>query len=122
MCSGRPFPRGDRADDGAASEPKKSRRTRFDGRCVCRCRPTPLAIVVGDARRGPCERVRNVSLAQACGEGMNVSLGTYLNLAWTFGIMSLFAVGGANATIPEMHRVAVEVNHWMTDAQFADMF
>ena len=24
--------------------------------------------------------------------------------------------------IPEMHRVAVDVHHWMTDKQFADMF
>lgn len=53
---------------------------------------------------------------------MNPGLGTYFNLLWTFGLMSLLAVGGANATIPEMHRVAVEVNHWLTDAQFADMF
>ena len=53
---------------------------------------------------------------------MNPGLGTYLNLLWTFGLMSLLAVGGANATIPEMQRVAVEVNHWMTNAQFADMF
>ena len=36
--------------------------------------------------------------------------------------MSLFAVGGANAAIPEMHRIAVEVNHWMTDRQFADIY
>ena len=36
--------------------------------------------------------------------------------------MSLFAVGGAVSAIPEMHRVAVDVNHWMTDRQFADMF
>src|SRR5258708_9547130 len=36
--------------------------------------------------------------------------------------MSLFAVGGANAAIPEMHRVAVDVQHWMTDKQFADIF
>ena len=36
--------------------------------------------------------------------------------------MSLFAVGGANAAIPEMHRVAVDVQHWMTDKQFADVF
>ncbi|WP_430642293.1 chromate transporter [Afipia clevelandensis] len=43
-------------------------------------------------------------------------------MAWTFGLMSLLAIGGANSTIPEMHRVAVEVRHWMTDAQFADMF
>jgi chromate transporter len=45
-----------------------------------------------------------------------------LTLAWTFGLMSLFAVGGGNAAIPEMHRVAVEVQHWMTEKQFADAF
>ena len=45
-----------------------------------------------------------------------------LTLAWTFGVMSLFAVGGANAAIPEMHRLAVDVQHWMTDQQFADVF
>jgi chromate transporter len=39
-----------------------------------------------------------------------------------FALLSLFAVGGANAAIPEMHRVAVDVMHWMTDRQFADMF
>jgi chromate transporter len=44
------------------------------------------------------------------------------SLVWTFGLMSLFAVGGANAAIPEMHRIAVEVNHWMTDRQFADIY
>ena len=43
-------------------------------------------------------------------------------LAWTFGLTSLFAVGGGNAAIPEMHRVAVDVQHWMTDRQFADVF
>jgi chromate transporter len=45
-----------------------------------------------------------------------------VTLAWTFGLMSLFAVGGGNAAIPEMHRVAVEVQHWMTEKQFADAF
>lgn len=43
-------------------------------------------------------------------------------LAWTFGLLSLFAVGGANSTIPEIHRIAVDVRHWMTDTQFADVF
>ena len=37
-------------------------------------------------------------------------------------MLSLLAVGGANAAIPEMHRVAVNVMHWMSDKQFADMF
>ncbi len=43
-------------------------------------------------------------------------------LITTFGLMSLFAVGGAAAAVPEMHRIAVEVHHWMTDKQFADAF
>ncbi len=43
-------------------------------------------------------------------------------LIGTFGLMSLFAVGGANAAIPEMHRIAVDVRHWLTDKQFADVF
>jgi chromate transporter len=45
-----------------------------------------------------------------------------LTLAWTFALMSLFAVGGANSAIPEMHRVAVHVQHWLTDKQFADVY
>jgi chromate transporter len=48
------------------------------------------------------------------------------NPLWTlfslFAVLSLMAVGGANAAIPEMHRVAVTVMHWMSDKQFADMF
>jgi chromate transporter len=44
------------------------------------------------------------------------------SLVATIGLMSLFAVGGANAAIPEMQRIAVEVNHWMTDRQFADIY
>ena len=53
---------------------------------------------------------------------MNSPTSTLFTMAWTFGLMSLLAIGGANSTIPEMHRVAVEVRHWMSDAQFADMF
>ena len=52
----------------------------------------------------------------------NSGIGSVLTLAWVFGAMSLFAIGGANSAIPEMHRVAVEAQHWLTDRQFADMF
>ncbi len=45
-----------------------------------------------------------------------------ITLAGYFALLSLFAVGGANAAIPEMHRIAVDVMHWMSDRQFADMF
>ena len=37
-----------------------------------------------------------------------------MTLVWTFGLMLLFAVGGANPAIPEMHRVAVDVQHGMS--------
>jgi chromate transporter len=43
-------------------------------------------------------------------------------LAMHFALLSLFAVGGANAAVPEMHRVAVDLRQWMTDRQFAEMF
>ena len=40
---------------------------------------------------------------------MNSDANPIATLVWTFGLMSLFAVGGANSAIPEMHRVAVEM-------------
>lgn len=53
---------------------------------------------------------------------MNTPGGVLFTLGWTFALMSLLAIGGANSAIPEMHRVAVEVRQWMNDTQFADMF
>ena len=44
------------------------------------------------------------------------------HLFWTFALISLFAIGGANAAIPELHRIAVEAQHWMSDKQFADAY
>ena len=43
-------------------------------------------------------------------------------LAVQFAMLSLLAFGGANAVIPEIHRQAVEVNHWMTDQDFVSLF
>jgi chromate transporter len=48
--------------------------------------------------------------------------GTLLTLAGYFALMSLFAIGGANSAVPEMQRVAVEVQGWMTARQFTDIF
>jgi chromate transporter len=48
--------------------------------------------------------------------------GTLLTLAGQFALMSLFAIGGANSAVPEMHRLAVDVERWMTEQQFTDMF
>lgn len=43
-------------------------------------------------------------------------------LALCFLTVSLLAFGGANAVIPEMHRQAVDVAHWMTDRQFVSLY
>jgi len=53
---------------------------------------------------------------------MNSDANQVATLAVTFALMSLFAVGGANSAIPEMHRVAVDVHHWLTDKQFTDVY
>jgi len=48
--------------------------------------------------------------------------GSLFTLAVFFGVLSLFAIGGGNSAIPEMHRFAVDVQHWLSDRQFADTF
>jgi chromate transporter len=53
---------------------------------------------------------------------MKDEFGTLTTLAGYFALMSLLAIGGANSAVPEMQRVAVEVERWMTDRQFADIF
>jgi chromate transporter len=45
-----------------------------------------------------------------------------VTLAVQFAIMSLLALGGANAVVPEIHRQTVELRGWMDERQFADMF
>lgn len=45
-----------------------------------------------------------------------------VELALQFLVLSLLSFGGANAIIPEIHLRAVEVEHWMTDADFSQMF
>ena len=43
-------------------------------------------------------------------------------LVGNFALLSLLAFGGANAVVPEMHRLAVERHGWMSGAEFADLF
>jgi chromate transporter len=43
-------------------------------------------------------------------------------IAITFASLSLVAVGGAPAVVPEMHRQVVTVLGWMDDATFANLF
>ncbi len=43
------------------------------------------------------------------------------SLAATFSLLSVSAVGGANATLPELHRQMVDVSHFMDDATFTHL-
>ena len=56
------------------------------------------------------------------GAVMNAGSNTLLTLAGYFALLSLFAIGGGNSAVPEMHRFAVDVEHWLSDRQFADSF
>ncbi len=96
-------------------------RHRGSGRGVYRDRRAAAAAGRGIAGGDPAERRHHLCHAPA-GDGMNINQSPIWTLISTFGLMSLFAVGGANAAIPEMHRVAVDVQHWLTDKQFADVY
>jgi chromate transporter len=43
-------------------------------------------------------------------------------IAARFAALSFVAIGGINAILPEIHRVVVDVEGWMTSAEFVDLF
>ena len=96
-----------------------------DRRGPSRCRAGDVRHHRGDAlaalsgARSTCAREHCYRLV---GAAMRDESDTLLALAGYFALMSLFAIGGANSAVPEMYRVAVEIEHWMTGRQFADMF
>src|SRR5689334_19530748 len=44
------------------------------------------------------------------------------SLGWVFALLSLAAVGGGTAILPEMERQVVHQFHWMGDKQFRDIY
>lgn len=44
-----------------------------------------------------------------------------LEIFFEFSLLALVAFGGANALIPELHRVVVENHHWLNDTTFANL-
>ena len=44
------------------------------------------------------------------------------SLAWVFALLSIVAVGGGTAVLPEMERLVVQQFHWMGDKQFRDIY
>jgi chromate transporter len=45
-----------------------------------------------------------------------------ISIGIIFGQISLMAFGGGNAVLPEIHRQAVDINHWLTEQQFVSAF
>ena len=43
-------------------------------------------------------------------------------LALHFALLSLMAIGGVSAILPDMQRYVVEANHWLSGKQFADIY
>lgn len=48
--------------------------------------------------------------------------GVFFQLVITFGTISLMAIGGANAVVPEIHRQVVDILGWMDAPTFARLF
>lgn len=44
------------------------------------------------------------------------------SLVILFGSLSLMSIGGGNTVIPDIHREAVLLHHWLTEADFASAF
>jgi chromate transporter len=53
---------------------------------------------------------------------MSDGSGVLWQLAVGFASISLIAVGGGIAVVPEMNRLVVDVHGWMSDARFAQLF
>lgn len=45
-----------------------------------------------------------------------------ISLAWVFALLSILAVGGGTAVLPEMQRMTVGQFHWVTEKQFRDIY
>jgi chromate transporter len=53
---------------------------------------------------------------------MSDDANVHVALLATFALCSVIAVGGANSAVPEMHRQAVDVHHWLGDRTFSELF
>jgi chromate transporter len=51
-----------------------------------------------------------------------MSLGLLIQIARVFSVLSLVSIGGVNAVLPEIRRQIVDVQGWMNDATFANLF
>lgn len=49
-------------------------------------------------------------------------MAVFWGLLSVFSVISLLAIGGANAMLPEMHRQLVELRGWLDDATFSQLY
>jgi chromate transporter len=47
---------------------------------------------------------------------------TLLAILWVFGALSVMAVGGGTAVLPEMKELTVNQHHWLTSDQFGQIY
>src|SRR4030095_13427001 len=97
--------------DAAAVPRRGHRRERLRRR-----RRAAGAAAVGACRRGAARDRARVETSQVTSPEL------LWEIAWRFASLSLLAIGGINALLPEIHRIVVDVEGWMTSAEFADLF
>jgi len=51
-----------------------------------------------------------------------MSQGPLAQLLGAFALLSVLAIGGGTAVLPEMKSITVGQHHWLTDAQFRDVY
>jgi chromate transporter len=51
-----------------------------------------------------------------------MSVGLLIQIARVFAMLSLVSIGGVSAVLPEIRRQVVDVQGWMSDAAFANLF
>jgi chromate transporter len=51
-----------------------------------------------------------------------MTAGILIQIARVFAVLSLVSIGGANAVLPEIRRQIVDVQGWMNDGVFANLF
>jgi chromate transporter len=51
-----------------------------------------------------------------------MTAGIQIQIARVFAVLSLVSIGGANAVLPEIRRQIVDVQGWMNDGVFANLF
>src|SRR5215471_5672764 len=116
----RPHHRDGCENRGAVVAPPAEARPRHCCAQLHRHRGHALSIAVGPGAPGATEHRGRLGREQLA--PMPSGFGLLSTIAMQFALLSLFAIGGATTAVPEIHRQAVELHHWMTDRQFSELF